>query len=166
MGKMYVKELLDFNTQDYYFKLLYNLTFKYATTTNIIKQFTLANPNHMNLLIHYFKQHALKYQYVYSNLFPKYFCRVDNYSLKEKSEFDCAFKEWKSSKQPKFDFNIQKIEAAQEQTEVLIKIDKFPPFTLIDKEINRINKREEKKQALLQNLKTNDMKMNRIKYNK
>ena len=49
------KELLDFIIQDYYLKLLYNLTFKHATANDIIKQFRLANPNHMNLLIHYFK---------------------------------------------------------------------------------------------------------------
>ena len=64
------KGLLDFISQENYFKLLYNLEFKYETANDIIKQFMLTNPNHMNLLIHYFKQQALKYQYVYSNLFP------------------------------------------------------------------------------------------------
>ena len=79
----------------------------------------------MNLLTHYFKQHALKYQYMYLNLFPKYFCWVDNYGLKCKSEFDWAFKEWKSSKQPKFDFNVPKIEPVQEKAEVLTKLTSF-----------------------------------------
>ena len=87
------KEFLDFINQEYYFKLLHNLEFKNATANDIVKQFTLANPNHMNLLIQYFKQHALKNQCMCSNLFLKYFCRVDNYGLKCKSEFDCAFKE-------------------------------------------------------------------------
>ena len=81
---------------------------------------------------------------MYSNLFGKYFCRVYNYCLICKSEFDCAFKEWKSLRQPKFDFNVQKNEAAQEQIEVLTKIHEFPLFTLTDKEIKRIKKREEK----------------------
>ena len=50
------KELLDFIILlDYFFKLLYKLTFKYANSNNIIKQFSLVNPNHMILLIHYFK---------------------------------------------------------------------------------------------------------------
>ena len=80
------KELLDFISQEYYFKLLYNLEFQYATANDIIKQFPLANPNHMNLLIQYFKQYALKYQYMYSNLSPKHFWRVDNYGLKCKSK--------------------------------------------------------------------------------
>ena len=145
---------------------MYNSEFKYATANNIIKKFTLVNPNHINLLIHYFKQHAMKYQYVYLNLFPKYFCRVGNYSWKCKSEFDCAVKVWKSSKQAKFGFSVQEIKPAQEQTEVLTKIDEFPPFTLSDKKIKRIIKKRGKKQALLQVLKTNDMKMNRIKHNK
>ena len=70
------KELLDFIIQEYYFKVLYNLEFKYAIDNDIIKQFMLANPNFMNLLINYFKQHALKYQYVYSNLFQKYFIEL------------------------------------------------------------------------------------------
>ena len=59
------KELLDFISQEYYFKLLYNLEFKYGNANDIIKQFTLVDPNHMNYLIQYFKQHALKYQYMY-----------------------------------------------------------------------------------------------------
>ena len=59
------KELLDFISQEYYFKSLYNLEFKYANANDIIKQFLLVNPNHMNYLIQYFKQHALKYQYMY-----------------------------------------------------------------------------------------------------
>ena len=41
------KEFLDFISQEYYFKLLHNLGFKYATANDIIKQFTLANPNHL-----------------------------------------------------------------------------------------------------------------------
>ena len=94
----------------------------------------------MNLLIHYFKQHASKYQYVDSDLFQKYFCRGDNYVLKCKAKFDCTFKEWKSWIQPKFHFNVQTIEAAQEHTKVLTKIDEFPPFTLTDKEPKRILK--------------------------
>ena len=44
------KELLDFISQEY-FKLLYNLEFKYATANDIIKQVTLANPNYNNSLL-------------------------------------------------------------------------------------------------------------------
>ena len=78
----------------------------------------------MNLLIQYLKQHALKYQCMYSNLFLKYFCRVDNHGLKCKSEFDCAFKEWNSSKKATFHFNLPKIEPVQEKAEILTKIEK------------------------------------------
>ena len=99
----------------------------------------------MSLLIQYFKQHALKYQYTYSNLFPKYFCRADNYGLKCKSEFDCAFKEWKSSKKATFDFNVPKIEPVQEKAEVLTKIDEFPPFILTDKEFQKNLKKKRKR---------------------
>ena len=45
------KELLDFISQEYYFKLLYNSEFKYATANDIIKQVTLANPNYNNSLL-------------------------------------------------------------------------------------------------------------------
>ena len=41
------KEFPDFISQEYYFKLLHNLGFKYATANDIIKQFTLAHPNHL-----------------------------------------------------------------------------------------------------------------------
>ena len=35
-AKCMPKELLDFISQDYYFKLLYNLTFKYGTANDIL----------------------------------------------------------------------------------------------------------------------------------
>ena len=44
----------------------------------------------------------------------------------------------------KFDFNVQKIEAAQAQTELLTNLMNFQLFSLTDKEIKRIKKRKEK----------------------
>ena len=46
--------------------------------------------NNFLLLEEYFKNNALLYQQTYSTLFPKYFCRVDNYGIKSKWTFEVA----------------------------------------------------------------------------
>ena len=40
-----------------------------------------------------FKWNAKAIQYVYANLFSRYFCRIDNYSVGCKLEFDSVYKQ-------------------------------------------------------------------------
>ena len=54
---------------------------KYASANEIIKKFIENDTADIEILKHYFKANALKYQYVYATLFPRYFCRIDEDGL-------------------------------------------------------------------------------------
>ena len=41
-----------------------------------------------------FKQNAKVIQCVYANLFPRYFCRIDDYGVGCKLEFDSVYKQY------------------------------------------------------------------------
>ena len=103
----------------------------------------------------------MKYKCVYSNLLSKYFCRTNEYGLKCKSDFELAFKDWKSSQTP-FGFIIPKTKPVQGQVKFITKTDKNKWKGTEKKKLNR----EEKKQGLMEELKMNDVKMARTRYNK
>ena len=61
-----------------------SLTLRYIAANEIIKRFIVIDPTNIQVLKHYFKTNPSKHQYVYAILFPKYFCRIDEYGLNVK----------------------------------------------------------------------------------
>ena len=59
--------------------VLNKISLKYQTVAEIVSKF--ANKSGLLLLKHFFKQNAFIYQFVYSTLFPKYFCRIDDQAI-------------------------------------------------------------------------------------
>ena len=47
----------------------------------------------------YFKRNAHIYLYIYAALFPKYFCRADDYGVKSKVAFDIAYAGYKNKQE-------------------------------------------------------------------
>ena len=72
------------------FIALNKLLLKYQNAFDILNNFIMEDNNNFVLLKEYFKKNALLYQYIYSTLFPKYFCRVDDYGIKSKLVFEVA----------------------------------------------------------------------------
>ena len=64
---------------------------KYQNAFDIINNFILEENNNFVLLKEFFKKNALFYRYIYSHLFPKYFCGIDNYAVKSKMAFEVAY---------------------------------------------------------------------------
>ena len=56
------------------FIVLNKPSLKYQNAFDIVNYFILEENNNFVLLKDFFKKNALLYQYIYSNLFPKYFC--------------------------------------------------------------------------------------------
>ena len=73
------------------------------------------------MLKEYFKKNALLYQYIYSALFPKYFCRVDDYGVKNKLAFEVAQSGYKNQRESLCFVQLQPpaVEVKQEQNEIL-----------------------------------------------
>ena len=72
------------------FIALNKLLLKYQNAFDILNNFIMEDNNNFVLLKEYFKKNALLYQYIYSTLFPKYFCRVDDYGINSKLVFEVA----------------------------------------------------------------------------
>ena len=72
------------------FLLLNKLTLKFQNANEIINKFILEDANNFLLLKECFKKNAILFQYVYSPLSPKYFCRIDDYGVKSKLVFEVA----------------------------------------------------------------------------
>ena len=73
------------------FIVINKLSLKYQNAFDIINNFILEEKNNFVLLKELFKKNALLYQYIYSNLFPKYFRRIDNYVVKSEMAFEVAY---------------------------------------------------------------------------
>ena len=72
------------------FIVLNKLSLKYQNAFDIVNNFILEENTNSVLLKDFFKKSALLYQYIYSNLLPKYFCRIDDYGVKSKMAFEVA----------------------------------------------------------------------------
>ena len=47
------------------------------------------------------------YQFIYSTLFPKYFCRIDNDAIQSRCIFETEFVNFKAQKKTGFNLNIK-----------------------------------------------------------
>ena len=78
------------------YQLLNKITLKYNTAYKIVCDYV--NQYRINSLTTFFKQYANAYQFVYSTLFPKYFCRNDNDTIQSRCVFETAFVNFKAQK--------------------------------------------------------------------
>ena len=64
----------------------------YEIITNFIEEGGLSQ------LKYFFKNNEFVYQFVYSTLFPKYFCRIDDKATETKCCFELAFNKYNAQK--------------------------------------------------------------------
>ena len=97
---------------------------KYNTANKIVCDYV--SQYGMNLLTTFFKQNANIYQFIYSKLFPKYFCRIDNDAIQSRCIFKMTFVNFKVQKNG-FNLNIEpenvintaiKIESEEKEEEI------------------------------------------------
>ena len=79
-----------------HFTTLNKISLKYQTAYEIILKFV--EEGGLAQLKCFFKQNAFIYQFIYSTLFPKYFCRIDDKAIESKCCFELAFNNYKSQK--------------------------------------------------------------------
>ena len=81
------------------FIVLNKLSLKYQNASEIANDFVVENNEHFLKLKEHFQRNALFYQYIYPLLFPKYVCRVDDYSVCSKVAFDIAYGNYKNQQE-------------------------------------------------------------------
>ena len=86
------------------YQLLNKITLKYNTANKIVCDYV--NQYKINSPMTFFKQYTNVYQFVYSTLFPKYFCRIDNDAIQSRCFLETAFVNFKAQKNG-FNLNIK-----------------------------------------------------------
>ena len=171
---------------------LIKLKVKYPDAKKIILDFLKHDQGNLKVLSDYLEKNGILYQFLYGNLFPKCFCRVNDYGVKAKLLFNTYYQNFNVQKKViNWQNNILKEEEEEEKEEkkeqkIQIKKEEeeekhynVSPITTLEdenvklqktkkkrKSINtetKEQKREEKKQKLLEQLKENTEKIKRLK---
>ena len=87
----------NFISQSENFETLNKLKLKYQDANEIVKSFT-DNEIQFQMLKDFFIRNSTHYQFVFGNLFPKCFARIDEYGVKNKTSFDNQYKIYLSQK--------------------------------------------------------------------
>ena len=125
-----------------------------------------------------FKKNAILFQYVYSTLFWKYFCRIDDYGVKSKLAFEVAHAGYQNQqenlrfvqlqKTPALTVNVKQKPIEEEivndtTATVVIESSKLPKQK--KRKVVTEKKHNEKNVKLLNELEVNDLHMKCIKSN-
>ena len=97
------------------FIALNKLSLKYQNAFVILNSFILEDNNNFLLLKEYFLKNAFLYHYIYPTLFPKHFCRVDDFGIKSKLAFEVAHAGYQNQQES---LCFVQLPFKQEQTEI------------------------------------------------
>ena len=161
------KEFCIFICKNDSFIVLNKLSLKYQNGSEIVNDFIVENNKHFLRLKEYFKRNALISHYIYALSSPKYFCRVDDYSVRSKLAFDVAYGGYKNQQENIHFIREMPIKAHCHHLLLLhsSRIKKRKEMCECDIVVKiawKKKKREEKKATLLCKLETNGLHMKHI----
>ena len=84
-------DFYNFISRPEHFETLNKLKLKFKDANEIVKSFT-DDETQFQLLKEHLIKNASFYQFVFGNLFPRCFARIDDYSIKNKTAFDNQYK--------------------------------------------------------------------------
>ena len=167
-------------TEDDNMKTLNKIKIKYQDGKDIMIAFLFNDPTNINILSDFLEKNAILYQYLFGNLFPKCFCRINDYGINAKTLFNTYYYNfnvqknvinWTKQENLKSpidmttlnddndDENKENIEIKKEKEEKKVK-------RKIKNEEEKKEKREAKKQRLLEQLNENTEKLKKLKKKK
>ena len=181
--------LYDYIHQNDNMTTLIKLKVKYPDAKKIILDFLKHDQGNLKVLSDYLEKNGILYQLLYGNLFPKCFCRVNDYGIKAKLLFNTYYQNfnmrkkvinWQNNILKEEEEEERKIQIKQEEEIQNEKYDNASPVNMTTLEEDtkqpktkrkrksnntetKEQKREAKKQKLLEQLKENTEKIKRLK---
>ena len=177
-------------TGDANMKTLNKIKIKYQDAKDIMIAFLFNDPNNINILSDFLEKNAILYQFLFGNLFPKCFCRINDYGINAKTLFNSYYHNfivqknminWQTKQESPInmttlndddddDFNQKNIEIKKEE-EIKENNDDDDNDDETQKKEKKKNKRkikseEAKKQRLLEQLNENTEKIKKLKKKK
>ena len=172
-------------------KTLNKIKIKYQEAKDIMIAFLFIDPSNITILSDFFKKNAILYQFLFGKLFPKCFCRINDYGINAKTLFNTYYQNFHVQKnminwaneenlqsssplnmttlndQEDFNENKENIEIKQENIEIKKeKQEEKKRKRKIKNEERKKEKREAKKQRLLEQLNENTEKIKKLKKKK
>ena len=137
--------LYNFIYQEENFKTLNKLKLKFQDTNEIIKTY-LDDNSQLEILKDYLIKYVKSYQFLYGNLFPKYFARIDDYGIESKTNFDNFYKSYLSQKnifewQQNSFFNVQN---KNENNSTLLDLNEIDVQDVDFEKLNEIKEKKDK----------------------
>ena len=179
--------LYDFINENDNMTMLNKIKIKYVDVKKMMLQFLQRDQDNMNVLASYLEKNGILYQFLYGNLFPKCFSRIDDYGVKAKTLFNTYYQNFTLQKNV-INWQNNNLTAIKEEQVVVVDNDKSPlNMTILQddddnddkqpkttakpkskkRKINnaeaKAQKRELKKQKLLEQLNENTNKMKKLK---
>ena len=175
-------------TGDDNMKTLNRIKIKYQDAKNIMITFLFNDPSNLNILSDFLEKNATLYQFLFGNLFPKCFCRINDYGINAKTLFNSYYhnfnvqkniinlqnlKEEEEYESPinmttlnddenKVNIEIKEEKETKEEEENEKKEKKKVKRKIKNDEVKK-QKREAKKQRLLEQLNENTEKLKKLK---
>ena len=170
-------------------KTLNKIKIKYQDAKDIMIAFLFKDPSNINILSDFLEKNAILYQFLFGNLFPKCFCRINDYGINAKTLFNTYYHNFNVQKniinwakeenlQSPIDMttlnddnnnyddeNKENIEIKQEEQKEEKKEKKKVKRKIKNEEVKK-QKREAKKQRLLEQLNENTEKLKKLKKKK
>ena len=169
-------------------KTLNKIKIKYQDAKDIMIAFLFNDPANINILSDFLEKNAILYQFLFGNLFPKCFCRINDYGINAKTLFNTYYhnfnlqkniinwqtKETEEKDSPinmttindnDDDENKENIEIKKEEQKEEKKEKKIVKRKIKNEEVKK-QKREAKKQRLLKQLNENTEKIKKLKKKK
>ena len=163
-------------------KTLNKIKIKYQDGKDTMIAFLFNDPTNINILSDFLEKNAILYQFLFGNLFPKCFCRINDYGINAKTLFNTYYHNFNVQKNminwakeenlespidmttlndDDDDENKENIEIKKEE-----KNEKKKVKRKIKNEEEKKEKREAKKQRLLEQLNENTEKLKKLKKKK
>ena len=100
---MMPETLYNFICKDDNFKILNKVKLKFQHANEIVRLFIedesfSPQQQQFNILKDYLIKHGKSYQFIFGNLFPRYFARIDDYGIQSKTRFNIHYKNYLSQK--------------------------------------------------------------------
>ena len=168
-------------------KTLNKIKIKYQDAKDIMIAFLSKDPFNIDVLSDFLEKNAVLYQYLFGNLFPKCFCRINDYGINAKTLFNTYYQNFHVQKnminwakeqdsplnmttlneQADFNENKENVEIKKENIEIKKEKEeeKKRKRKIKNEEIKK-EKREAKKQRLLEQLNENTEKIKKLKKKK
>ena len=176
-------------------KTLNRIKIKYQDAKDIMITFLFNDPSNLNILSDFLEKNAMLYQFLFGNLFPKCFCRINDYGIRAKTLFSTYYhnfnvqkniinwqnKNLKEEEEKEYNsespINMTTLnddDENKENIEIRVKEEKDKEEKKEKKKVKRKikneevkkQKREAKKQRLLQQLNENTEKLKKLKKKK